>query len=199
MRDRLTSGVAFALLVALVVGTWWAADYAQRSVPVDPPRRLTHEMDGFIDGLVMLRTDENGMPAARLESPRALHFPDDDSYEIESPRAISQRPDRSVTVATAERGVMTEDGNRVVMDGNVQLRREPNAGQPGLQITSEQLILRPHDDVAWTDLPAVVTRDDGSRIAGTGMHYDNKTRQLKVTADTRVRLMQRDTPAAELP
>jgi len=192
MRERLTSGIAVALLLALVAGTWWAADYAQRSVPVDPPRRLTHEMDTFIDEFVMMRIDATGMPAERLEGPRAVHFPDDDSYEVFMPRAISQRADRSVTVATAELGRMDDDGERVVLTGDVRLQREPSDDTPGLMIESEAITLRPQEDIAFTELPAIITRADGSRMTGTGMHYDNKTRQLKVAAETRVTITPRN-------
>ncbi|MBU4611339.1 LPS export ABC transporter periplasmic protein LptC [Achromobacter sp. GG226] len=196
MRDRLTSLIAGFLLLALVGSTWWASDYARRSVPVDPPRRLTHEMDTFIDNFVMMRTDETGMPAARLEGPRAEHFPDDDSYEVYLPRAVSQRPDRSVTIATAERGRMDQDGDRIVMTGDVNFRRPPHQEEPGLSIQSEAITLHPNEDVAFTDLPATVIRGDGSRITGTGMRYDNASRQLAVASDARVTIAPR-TPEAE--
>jgi len=179
------------LLLALVGGTWWASDYARRSVPIDPPRRMTHEMDTFIDSFVMMQTDEHGVATARLEGPRAEHFPDDDSYEIVNPRAVSQRPDRSVTVATARQGRMTGAGERIVMQGDVRLRREPHTDEPALEIVSQEITLLPESDVAFTDLPAVITRADGSQMTGTGMHYDNSTRQLKVAADTRVKIAPR--------
>lgn len=191
MRDKLTSGIASALLLALVGSTWWASDYARRSIPVDPPRRLTHEMDTFIDRFVMLRIDEQGMPATRLEGRYAEHFPDDDTYEITEPRAISQRPDRSVTIATARRGHLDQDGDLIILRGDVEFHRPAHVDVHGLTIASEEVTLRPDEDIAYTELPAIVTRSDGSQITGTGMHYDNKSRQLNVTADARVRIVPR--------
>ena len=188
MQERFTSAIVGALLLALVGGSWWASDYARRSIPVDPPRRLTHEMDTFIESFVMMQIDETGMPSARLEGPRAEHFPDDDSYEIHSPRAVSQRPDRSVTVATAPRGVMDAEGTHIVMRGDVRFKREPYTDEPGLMIQSEEVTLLPDEDVVKTNLPAVITRADGSKITGTGMHYDNRTRQLQVASDARVKI-----------
>src|SRR5690606_5926635 len=114
--------------------------------------------------------------------------PDDDSYEVHLPRAISQRPDRSVTVATAQRGVMNGEGTQIVMRGNVVFKREPHTEEPGLTLESEEVTVLPEEDVVHTDLPAVITRADGSQITGTGMHYDNRTRQLQVAADARVRI-----------
>lgn len=188
MRDKLTSALVFALLLALVAGTWWASDYARRSIPIDPPRRYTHEMDTFIEFFVMMQIDETGMPAARLEGPRAEHFPDDDSYLITSPRAVSQRPDRTVTVATAQRGLMTDEGAHILMQEDVRFHRESQPDEPGLTIESQEITLLPDTDVAYTELPAIITRADGSQITGTGMHYDNRTRQLKIAADARVRI-----------
>lgn len=195
MRDRLTSGIATALLIALVAATWWASDYARRSVPVDPPRRMTHEMDTFIESFVMLSIDEQGLPTARLEGPYAQHFPDDDTYEVTEPRAISQRPDRSMTIATAERGYVDQTNDLIVLRGDVKVRRPPQGTDRGLTIASDEVSLRPHEDIAYTDLPSVVTRGDGSQMTGTGMYYDNKTRQLTVKADTRVRIVPRDPDA----
>ncbi len=196
MRERLTSFVALGLLLALVAGTWWAADYAQRAVPVDPPRRLTHEMDSYIDRFVMVRVDETGVANARLEGPRAVHYPDDDSYDVEDPRAISQRPDRSITEATALRGVLDQDGERVVLSGNVRLERQNADDTPDMLIETTELTLRPDDDVAFTHEPATITREDGSRITGIGMHYDNQTRRLRVDSNTRVTIMPRATAPA---
>jgi ACR3 family arsenite efflux pump ArsB len=50
-----------ALLLTLVAGTWWAADSTQRSIPVEAPRRLTHEPDSWAQRFVMLRADAGGM------------------------------------------------------------------------------------------------------------------------------------------
>lgn len=201
MRDKLTSGIASALLLALVGGTWWASDYARRSIPVDPPRRMTHEMDTFIDRFVMLRIDEHGLPTTRLEGQYAEHFPDDDTYEITLPRAVSQRPDRSVTIATARRGHVDQDGDLIVLREDVEFQRPAHAEVHGLTITSEEVTLRPNEDLAYTKLPAIVTRSDGSQISGTGMHYDNKNRQLSVAADASVRIVPRSAaaPAASQP
>lgn len=196
MRERLTSSVALGLLLALVVGTWWAADYAQRAIPIDPPRRLTHEMDAFIDRFVMVRIDEQGFAEARLEGPRAVHYPDDDSYEIVTPRAVSQRPDRSVTVATARMAVMDQSGDRIRLVGNVRLDRHNDDDSPDLRIETPELTLLTEHDIAFTDEPALITRADGSRMSGVGMHYNNQSRVLRVHADSHVTIMPR-APAPE--
>ncbi|GAB1576360.1 LPS export ABC transporter periplasmic protein LptC [Bordetella petrii] len=187
MKERLPALIALFLLIALVAGTWWAADYAQRAIPVDPPRRLTHEMDSWGRDFVMLRTDPAGKPINRLEGDYVQHFPDDDSYHVTAPRAIGQQAENPITVGTSKTAIMERDGKRIVMNGEAHVHRQPDANNDALDVRSEQLIILPDEDVVYTDLPAVVVKGR-SRMSGTGMHYNNKTRQLQVSASTDVKI-----------
>lgn len=187
MKERLPALIALLLLIALVACTWWAADYAQRAIPVDPPRRLTHEMDSWARDFVMLRTNPEGKPINRMEGKYAEHFPDDDSYHVTSPRAVGQQEANPITVGTADTAVMEKGGERIVMNGQARLHRQQDAQNDALDVRSEQLIILPDEDVIYTDLPAVVLKGN-SRMSGTGMHYNNKTRQLQVSASTDVEI-----------
>jgi lipopolysaccharide export system protein LptC len=195
MKERFPSLIALFLLVILVLGTWWAADYTQHAVPTDPPRRLTHEMDAWSRDFVMVRSGEDGKPINRLEGDYGEHYPDDDSYEVANPRAVGLRPNTPITVATADNAVMYEGGKRIVMNKNAHMHRQPDADTPPLDVRSEQLVLIPDDDVIKTSLPALVTRGQ-SRMNGTGMQYNNKTRQLEVYSSTNVEIAPADTQRA---
>lgn len=192
MRDRLPSLVAVFLLTALVIGTWWAADYAQRAVPIDPPRRITHEPDHWAKDFVLIRSDESGMPINRLEGIYLEHFPDTDSYEVQQARAVGQHPGSPLTVASSDVAVMDQDGARVVMRGNAHVQRRADAENRPLDVKSEVLTILPDEDVVYTDQPALVVHGN-STMNGTGMRYDNKTRQLEVYSSTDVKISGQDT------
>jgi lipopolysaccharide export system protein LptC len=198
MKERFPSLIALFLLLGLVVGTWWAADYTQRAVQIDPPRRFTHEMDAWSRNFVMLRTGLDGKPINRLESDYAEHYPDDDSYVMTNPRAVGLRPDSPVTVATSQTGTMFDGGKRIVMDKDAHMHRQADADTPPLDVRSEQLTVIPDDDIITTDLPALVTRGQ-SRMNGKGMKYNNKTRQLEVFASTDVEIAPADTQHSSPP
>src|SRR5690606_3276829 len=151
-----TCALPILLLIAIVVGTWWAADYAQRAIPIDPPARLTHEMDSWARDFVMLRTDPTGKPINRMEGTYAEHFPDDDSYHVTEPRAVGQQAANPITVGTADTAIMEQGGKRIIMNGSAHVHRQPDAENDALDVRSEQLIIVPEDDVIYTDLPAVI-------------------------------------------
>jgi len=192
MKDRLPSIVAILLLTGLVIGTWWAADYAQRAVPIDPPRRVTHEPDHWASQFVLIRTDEQGTVINRLEGEYLEHFPDDDSYEIQKARAIGQQPGSPLTVATSDTAVMDEEGTRVVMKGNAHVHRQADSENLPLDVKSDVLIVLPDEDVVHTDRPALVVHGN-STMNGKGMRYDNSTRQLQVYSATDVKISGQDT------
>jgi len=192
MKDRLPSFVAILLLTGLVIGTWWAADYAQRAVPIDPPRRVTHEPDHWASSFVLIRSDETGMAVNRLEGNYLEHFPDTDSYEIQQARAIGQQPGSPLTIGSADTAVMHQDGARIVMTGNAHVHRLKDAENPPLDVKSEVLTILPDEDLIFTDQPALVVHGN-STMNGKGMRYDNKTRQLEVYASTDVKISGQDT------
>ena len=192
MKERFPSLVALGMLFVLVAATWWAADYAERALPIDPPARATHEMDAWSQNFVMLRTDASGQPVNRLEGQRAEHFPDDGSYHIVEPRAVGLQPGNPVTVGTSRSAIMDESGKRIVMNGDAHIHRPADADRQELDVRSEQLILLPDEDVVFTDLPAQVMQGR-SRMNGTGMRYNNNTRQLQVFSASDVEIAGQDT------
>lgn len=191
MKDRAPSLIALVLLLVLVSGTWWAADYAQRSIATDPPRRVTHEPDSWAYDFVMIRTDPSGVAANRLEGTEMQHFPDDDSYEITTAKATGQRPGTPVTVGTSNIAVMDQDGARIIMKGDAHVHRFADEERPALDVRSDQLTLRPDDNLVFTDLPARVVNGK-STMNGTGMRYDNNTRQLQIFSASDVKLSGQD-------
>lgn len=195
MKDRLPALIAVVLLLVLVVTTWWAADYAQRAVTIEAPRRLTHEPDSWSRNFVMVRTDANGMPINRIEGQYMQHYPDDDSYEVTEARAIGQQAGTPMTIATSNTAIMEEDATRIVMNGDAHVHRVAHEDRGPLDVTSEQLIVLPDEEIVYTDLPALVVQGN-STMNGKGMRYDNKTRVLQVFSASDVKIAGQDAEAA---
>lgn len=187
MSERGPALIAGVLLLGLVAGTWWAADYAQRAIPVDPPARLTHEPDSWARHFIMIQTNPAGMPVNRLEGDAMRHYPDDDSYEVDIARATNQRIDAPITIGSAKLATMNSDSTLIVMSGDAHVHRLADAEKAALDITSDELTLLTDQDIVKTDLPARVMH--GSHVMqGTGMRYDNRTGQLQVFSASDVKL-----------
>ncbi|CAN1483596.1 lptC Lipopolysaccharide export system protein LptC [Burkholderiaceae bacterium] len=191
MKERFAIIVSLVILTSLVMGTWWAADYSQRAVEIDPPVRLTHERDHWATQIVLVRTDENGLVIHRLEGDLMEHFPDDQSYDVVRPRAFGLKADNPLTIATARTATVFEEGDRIVMKGDAVLLRLGDAKRQPLNFRTDEVTMLIKKDLAYTDLPAIAT-SGRSRMSGTGMRYNNATQQLDVFKSTDVEIAPKD-------
>lgn len=198
MRDRLPTFISLLLLALLVLATLWAVDYTQRSVALDPPRRVTHEPDSWSRNFTMVSTDASGMAINRLDGEMAYHYPDDDSYEIEHPRAVSNRAQSPMTVATSDTAHMNAGGDTITMTGNAHIHRQATAEDEALDVRSRVLIILPQEDVVYTNEPAVVVNGQ-STLRGTGMRYDNRVRQLNVMSESDTKISGQQTQKTRSP
>ena len=191
MKERFALIVSFVILTSLVMGTWWAADYSQRAVDIDPPVRLTHERDNWAKQIVLVRTNEHGVVIHRLEGDLMEHFPDDKSYDVVRPRAFALKSDNPLTIATSRTATVYDEGDRIVMKGDAIVLRLGDTERQPLNFRTEVVTMLIKEDLAYTDLPAIAT-SGRSRMSGTGMRYNNATQQLDVFKSTDVEIAPKD-------
>ena len=192
MKERFAIIVSLVILTSLVMGTWWATDYSQRAVDIDPPVRFTHERDNWAKKVVLVRTNEQGQAIYRLEGDLMEHFPDDKSYDVIRPRAFALKADNPLTVATSRTATVYDEGDRIVMKGDAVLLRLGDATRQPLNFRSDEVTMLISKDLAYTDLPAVATVGR-SRMSGTGMRYNNASQQLDVFKSADVEVAPKDT------
>lgn len=195
MRDRLPTVISLLLLAMLVLATLWAVDYTQSSVAIDPPRRVTHEPDSWARDFTMISSDQTGRAISRLDGKVAYHYPDDDSHDITSPRAVSNRADSPLTIATSDTAHMNAGGDTITMKGNAHIHRQATPDDEAMDVRSEVLIILPEEDVVYTNEPALVVNGQ-STMRGTGMRYDNRVRQLNVMSESDVKISGQQTQKA---
>lgn len=203
MKEKFALIVSLTIMITLVMGTWWAAEYSQRAVDIDPPSRLTHEPDNWAKNPVLIRTNTEGHVIHRVEGDLMEHFPDDNSYEIVAPRAFALRPERPLTIATSHTATIFDEGDKIVMRGDAVLLRLGDAERQPLNLRSQEITTLVKEDVTFTHLPAVAT-SGRSRMSGVGMYFNNATQQLDVLKSSDVDIAPKDQkdssqPAASKP
>lgn len=192
MKERFATLFSLFIMICLVIGTWWASEYTQRAVEIDPPSRATHEPDTWAKNFVLLRTDPAGMAINRLEGDYLEHFPDNKSYELKQPRAFGIKPGNPVMVGTSHTGIVFDEGKRIVMQGDAVLLRVGDEKHAPMNFSSQEIIMLPDDEITYTDLHGVAV-NGRHRMTGTGMRYNNATQQLEVYQSTDVEIAPRDT------
>ena len=188
MKDRFPTIMSVVILVALVIGTWVAAEHTKRAVVIEAAAKKTHEPDSWSKNFTVVRTNEAGLPISRLVGEYMEHFPDDGSYDITNPIATNVPNEGRVTQGTAKMATVLDEGNRIVLKGNAYVFRLPEKDDTDpMNVRSEEMTMLVDEDVAFTDLPAVA-RDGRTRLSGIGMRYNNKTGELSVKQSTDVEI-----------
>ena len=126
------------------------------------------------------------------------HYPDDDSYHIDEASVTVRQENNPTTTATSDMAIMDEGGTRIQLVGNAYIHREPDQKGDMFSIRSERLTLYPDLDKIQTDDPATVINGLHT-LQGTGMSYDNTTRQLQVNQNTHVIMTPSTTSRTDAP
>jgi len=180
MRLSTTRLFPLALMTSLALLTFWL----ERTVHEDerPPQLRRHDPDYVVNNFTTTTYTRDGAAESVLSAEKMLHFPDDDSTELFSPRVLHAKPEEARYTVRAERGALSRDGDEIFLYENVVLVREADAGRPEARMTTEFLHILRDRSLVRTDRPVKIV--EGSRsLSGRGMEYNNASRELVLRAD----------------
>lgn len=184
-RDRVSHLFPLLLMLALAAATLWL-ERAVQAPERDQSGKLRHDPDFIAEDFGITKMGLNGKPEYSLSAARMLHYPDDQSTDIAEPRLIQRHDDAPPVVIRADRGLLSRNGEVASFFGNVVVVREASRERAELRMQTEYLQIVPDRDLARTDKPVVIT-EDGSRLSGVGMEFNNKTRQFTLLSQVRGR------------
>jgi len=180
LRLSTTRLFPLALMTSLALLTFWL----ERTVHEDPqpPQLRRHDPDYIVSNFTTTTYNRDGAAESVLSADKMLHFPDDDSTELLSPRVVHAKPDEPRYTVRAERGALSRDGDEIFLYENVVLVREADAERPEARMTTEFLHILRDRSLVRTDRPVKIV--EGSRsLTGRGLEYNNESRQFELRHD----------------
>jgi lipopolysaccharide export system protein LptC len=182
MGERLTNLFPLVLMVLLAALTYWLDRVVQRPVAA-PNALLRHDPDYIVDKLLATRMDINGRIKNTLHSVKLVHFPDDDTTEIEAPRFISYAKSAPVTI-TSKKGLVSSNGENVYFRESVRVVRAPYGEKSEMVMNTEYLHVLPDDNIARTDRAITIT-DANMVVHAVGMEMNSETRMMQLHAQVK--------------
>jgi lipopolysaccharide export system protein LptC len=184
-RDRASYLFPLLMMLALAAASLWL-ERAVQAPEHDQSGKLRHDPDFIAEDFGITKMGLNGKPEYSISAARMQHYPDDQSTDIVEPRLVQRHEDAPPVVIRADRGQLSNNGEVASFFGNVVVVREASRERAELRMQTEYLQIVPDSDLARTDKPVVIT-EDGSRLAGVGMEFNNKTRQFTLLSQVRGR------------
>lgn len=184
MKLTTTKIFPLALMLALALLTF----YLDRMVREEesPAAKRRHDPDYIISNFTATTYDRDGKPLSVLSAERMVHFPDDDTTELEAPRVVQTRPDEPRISVRAERGAVSADGEELFLYDNVVLVREADGERPEARLTTSFLHVLRDRSIVRTDREVTIVEDARS-LTGRGMEYNSEARVFTLLADVRGR------------
>jgi len=182
-QDRATRLFPLLLILALAAASMWL-ERAVQGPAYDRSGKSRHDPDFVAEDFGIVKLNAAGKPEYTLSAERMLHYPDDETTSIVAPRLVQRRDKAAPIVIRADQGRISQKGDEAHFYGNVVVVREAGKGQNELRVQTEYLQVLPDRDLARTDKQVVVT-EGRSRLVGTGMELNNKTRQLVLRSQVR--------------
>lgn len=176
MRLSATRLFPLVLMVALAGLTFWLERMVREEEGAHPSQRR-HDPDYVVDNLTHTRFDAQGKVESTLTAAKMIHYPDDDSTDLLSPRVVQTKPNEPRMTLSAERGALSQDGEEIFLYDNVLLVREagPQTGESRMR-TSFMHVVQLHS-ILRTDRDVEITEEDRV-LSGRGMEYRSDTNEL---------------------
>ncbi|PCI20818.1 MAG: LPS export ABC transporter periplasmic protein LptC [Piscirickettsiaceae bacterium] len=171
-------------LAIIAAGTWWLA-FIEDPQPEIVEKSLSHKIDYYLQHFTVLSMTESGIPKQKLRADYLQHFADDDSTELTSPNITMYSIDKPDLHINSETGYISADGELVLLNGKVKIRRESTKENPAMVIDTHNLRVLLTDDFAETDEFVKIVAGK-STIEGTGLRaHFREPINIKILADVR--------------
>jgi lipopolysaccharide export system protein LptC len=190
MTDPRTSSYRFRLAVLLAIatvlalGSFWVLDVMRRSMDEVTPQVKRSEPDYYVEQFHFIRAAKTGEGRYAVSGTRMVHYPSNDTYEIQQPIVKSLRKNEPPMTIRADRALADPNTNQVQLFDNVQADRPASAQTKPMHLSSEYLLVLPDDDIVKTDHPVQITFADAV-LRGTGMLIDHAHNEFKLDSHVR--------------
>ena len=165
------------LLSILALLTFWINHIVQPPKPkLDGSSR--HDPDYIMNNFVTTQTDINGDLRYKLAAVEMIHYPDDDTTNLQRPRYTQFAVGQPYTQAEGLRGYVSSDGEEVQLVDNVKVTRQAFAEKGEMTVETEYLNIRPNEELVRTQSPVIIRQAPKTVIYATGMIYEKKNRTV---------------------
>ena len=175
-------------MLSLALLTFWL-ECAARMDQGHPSLRR-HDPDYLVHNFRIVGYGPAGAPESMLSARRMVHYPDDDSTNLDSPRVLQTKTGEAPMTLTADRGALSQNGEDTFLYDNVLLVRSAIPQLPEMRMETSFIHVVRARSLFRTDREIAI-HEDGRLLTGRGLEYDNESRVLQLRAKVRGRFEQR--------
>ena len=199
MNDRLITWSPLILLALLASLSFWLDRKVQPQARL-PDGSMRHDPDFVIEGFSAVKMNPDGTRRYALAAKRMVHYPDDNSTQLELPRLVYFDYERSPVTIHSETAEVVQGGDDVFFRGDVQIIRSAYARNAELGVFTSFLHVIPDKDLAKTDKPVRMV-EGISTASSVGLEFNSVTREIKLLSEVKAsyETPKRSAPRTKIP
>lgn len=186
LRDLLSTYLPLLLMLLLAALTWWLVRMTPVPLAARTAEPSSQAPDYTLGDVELVRYRGDGSLMARIRARELRHYPVGDRLELDAAWVLADHPDGAL-LAQAERAVVTEEGQRVRLEGDVRLSRAATATQEAFEARTRLLEVDTQSGRAWTDEPVQLIQGE-LRAQAAGLDYDQSGSRLQLKGPIRAQL-----------
>ena len=175
---RPSSWLPLGVLAMLVALTWWL-DQLVKPEGDRASGAKRHDPDLIVENFSARKYGEDGKTLYTLAARKMVHYPDDESAQLERIDFEAYEPRQPRVTIASDRGRVLEGGDKVWFEGNVVLVRESDGKYEASRLTTDRLLVLPDTGVARTSSP-VLLENPSARVEAKGLELNNQARTLRL-------------------
>ena len=183
MNERLITWSPLILLALLATLSFWLDRKVQPQARL-PDGSTRHDPDFFIESFSAVKMNPDGTRRYALAAKRLVHYPDDNSTQLELPRLVYFDYERAPVTIRSDTAEVMQDGDDVFFRDDVQIIRSAYATNAELGVFTSFLHVIPDKDLAMTDKPVRIV-EGSSTASSVGLEFNNVTREIKLLSDVK--------------
>ena len=174
-----------AVLAIAATFTWWLQHLVD---PLATPteRAVRHDADYTMETFTVTEMDAGGETQYRLTAESMEHYADDGSARLIKPQLRFFSRTRAPWTLVAEEGTVSANSNEIRLNGAVLIERPASATQASLRLTTSNVLIHPHDEVAETH-EHVMLQDSLSTMRAVGMRVQMKDEHVRLLSQVQGR------------
>ena len=169
----------FALAAFL---SWWLSSTGPSLLPHLEVKR--HDPDYYLVNFTLTTMNDDGIPKHQLTADNMYHYPDDDTANLANPRLVIYNEETDPWEIRADRGLVSEGGKSVFLQGDVFINRLDKRPDHQLEIITRDLTVETEDETASTE-QAIIIKDHYGVTEGVGMQANLKERHLQLLSQVK--------------
>ena len=138
--------------------------------------------DYSVEQFNLVTMQASGIPSYRLQAESLLHFPSDKWSDLTVPRMQFYQQNTVNWQVSANKGRVYDEGEKVLLSGNVILTRPAESGNEAMQVHTETLLVYTDSQTAETKVLARLEAET-QQLKGVGMQTDIKKGNIKFLSD----------------